>query len=116
MRAELKEFKEFLKTVCIVSATMASISFVGVSILVLIYSPSGVTATGAWRDAAYFGVAAVFGFAIVSILTLIVLDPKIVRWESKKRVDQVREWMWGLLLLSWFFFLALIGGLFFTFI
>lgn len=113
MRTDVREFREFLRTVCTVSAMMASISFVGVSILILIYSPSGVTAPGAWKDVAYFGIAAVFGFSATSILSLIAIDPQ-KKWG--KEIKKARKMIWALLLMSWLFFLVLIAGLWLTFI
>lgn len=116
MRSDVKEFREFLRTVCVVSAMMASISFVGVSILVLIYSPSGVVEAGPWKDVAYYGIVAVYGFAATSIITLIALDPRLKVLGQKKVKEFIHKGIWILLLVSWISFLVLIAGLLLTFL
>lgn len=115
MRPDVKEFREFLRTVCTVSAMMASMSFVGVSILILIYSPLGATVPGAWRDVAYFGIVAVFGFAWTSITALVGLGPK-VKGLTEKEIKRRHKLLWALLAMSWSCFFVLIAGLLLTFI
>lgn len=115
MRTDAKEFREFLRTVCIVSATMASMSFVGVSIIISIYPPSAVTGAGAWRNVAYLGVVAVFGFSATSIAALIWLDPTLKGLKTKREREMTHKGIWVLILVSWFSFLALIAGLLITF-
>lgn len=113
MRTDVKEFKEFLKILCLVSAAMASLSFVGVSIFVSIYSPTG---TGAWKNVAYVGILAVFGFAWTSIAALYRLDPKVRGLETEKGIEITRRWIWALLISSWGAFFLLIIGLLITFV
>lgn len=116
MRPNVKEFREFLRTVCTISAMMASISFVGVSILISIYSPSGVIGSEVWNFVAYAGVAAVFAFAVASINALRALDPYAKKWsKSDKGMKKLRGKIWGYMWIGWGFFFILIAGLIFTF-
>lgn len=95
---------------------MASISFVGVSILILIYSPSGVIGTGVWNIVAYAGVAAVYVFAIASINALRALDPYAKKWpKNDKGMKKLRRRIWQYMGIGWAFFFILIAGLLFTF-
>jgi len=116
MRPNVKEFREFLRTVCVVSAMMASISFVGVSILISIYSPSGVIGSEVWNIVAYVGVAAVYVFAIASINALRALDPYAKKWsKGDKGMKKIRRRIWQYMGIGWAFFFILIAGLLFTF-
>lgn len=92
---------------------MASLSFVGVSIFASIYTP---TSMGEWKNVAYIGVIAVFGFGFTSIVTLYALDPKVKWMETKKQIEGFRKNMWILLGLSWGAFLLLTTGLLIAFL
>lgn len=115
MRPNVKEFREFLRIVCIVSATMASMSFVGVSILISIYSPLGITEAGPWKRVAYMGIIAAFNFSFTSIFALIRLGPKVKEPETNEKIERTCRGIWVLLSISWASFFLLIAGLLLTF-
>jgi hypothetical protein len=108
-----KEFKEFLRTICLLSATMASLSFVGVSIFASMQLSAG---TAEWKNVAYIGVVAAFSFAVLSILSIIDLDPMRKRSFTIEDMKWIRTKTWILLLIGWMSFLLLIGGLLITFL
>lgn len=73
--------KTFIRTLCAVSATMASLCFVGVSIILSVYFdlPEDVSASAreAWLRAANTAIMAVILFACTSLGALMLLFPKI---------------------------------------
>lgn len=116
MRADAKEFREFSRTIGVISATLASIGFVGVSILVLIYSPAGVVTPGLWKIAAGFGVASVSIFSVTSIVALFGTDPARKWMKTKKEIEKLNKALRELFTLGWVAFSVLVGGLLFTFL
>jgi hypothetical protein len=98
------EKKEFVKTLCTISVTMASISFVGVAIIMTIYYQ---TKLGGWLDTAYGGILAVSFFAMTSIFALIQLYPR------KKKTDKT---IWHLTLTSFVIGWVMFGVMMYTLI
>ncbi len=67
------EEKDFLRTLCTVSATMASLCFVGVGVIITILYESK---EEAWKGVAYSGAVAVLFFAAASVSALAYLGSK----------------------------------------
>jgi len=74
------EKKAFVRTLCTISATMASISFVGIGIIILIYYQ---TKEAVWQVTAYGGILSVSCFALSTVYGLYQLYPK-----KKRKFDE----------------------------
>lgn len=61
------EKKAFIRTLCTISTTMASLCFVGVGVIITIFYE---TKEAAWKEVAYSGAAAVLFFATASVILL----------------------------------------------
>jgi len=90
-----EDMKSFLRLLCTISATMASVSFVGVSVILTIYleiqqsSPDVIKE--AWLRAANTGMVSVAFFAFTSFAILFYLFPKTK--EEKTAPSVVTQWM-----------------------
>lgn len=100
------EKNAFVRTLCFVSATMASMCFVGVGIILTILYE---TKLGVWKDVAYFGAMSVFLFAATSVFALILLYPKLKA--AKKEKTQLLKLTVGMFVAGWIFFFILISAL-----
>jgi hypothetical protein len=69
----LEDMKNFMKTLCTISATMASISFLGISIIMTKFYP---TTNIYWKLLGVYGAISVIAFAIASYYSLTSLYPK----------------------------------------
>ncbi|KXB01304.1 hypothetical protein AKJ41_02005 [candidate division MSBL1 archaeon SCGC-AAA259O05] len=69
-----KDFKDFLKITCQISATMASITFVGLGIILSVY-PSPFAEGTLGNAGALAGITSVLGFSYVAFHSLLILDP-----------------------------------------
>ncbi len=78
------EAKPFMRTLCTVSATMASLRFVGVGIIITIFYQTKETA---WRWVAYSGGVAVFSLLQRLFLPLCILDQE----DQKERENAFGE-------------------------
>ena len=100
------ETKPFLGILCVVSTTMASLCFVGVSIILTIFYK---TENTAWKAMAYYGTISVFLFAAASIFALVLLYP--VLKISKKGKRQTLKITIAMFAAGWIFFFILISTL-----
>ena len=86
-----EDMKSFMRLLCTISATMASVSFFGVSVIMSIYFnlPENVPASAkaAWLNAANTGIVAVVLFAFTSLSILFSLFPKMK--EEKRSISAI---------------------------
>lgn len=99
MRTDVKECRDFLRTVCVVSATMASMSFVG---LVFILSNWG----GIRPISVILGIITVYLFGSVSVVSIFALRPKTAL--SKRDLTKPYNFLLLLFLTSWIYFLTVV--------
>lgn len=98
MRTDLKECREFLRTLSMVSASMASLSFIGISIILAFLKIS--------IEGAMAGFFAVGLFAIISFLALTDAKP----WKSytKRRLIKNANILMLMFMLSLIYFLIMV--------
>lgn len=104
------EMKPFLRTLCTISATMASLCFIGVGIILTIFYK---TENTAWKTVAYFGAMSVLAFAFASVFALVLLYPKLK--QSKKEKKRMLGWTLAMFAVGWLFFFVLISTLILVF-
>lgn len=104
------EMKPFLRTLCTISATMASLCFIGVGIILTILYE---TKNTVWKTVAYFGAMSVLSFAFASIFALVLLYPKLKKPKEEKK--RMLGWTIGMFAVGWIFFFVLISTLILAF-
>jgi hypothetical protein len=94
-----ENMETFMKTLCTISATMASISFLGISIILTKFYP---TTNAVWKWLGIYGAISVIMFAVASFFSLMSLHPK-----SKDNDRNLTNAIWTFIV-GWAFFFVLI--------
>ena len=88
------EKKAFVRTLCTISATMASICFVGIGIIIMIYYQ---TKEEVWQVTAYGGILSVSCFALSTVYGLYQLYPKKGKFDKTIHMLTLAFFVLGLL-------------------
>lgn len=100
------EKKAFVRTLCTISATMASICFVGIGIIIMIYYQ---TKEAVWQVTAYGGILSVSCFALSTVYGLYQLYP------TKGKFDKTSYLPLAFFVLGLFFFAMMMFSLIMAF-
>lgn len=101
--------KTFVRTLCTLSVTMASLCFIGISVVLIIFYETKISEL---VGVAYSGVMSVFSFTTASIFALVLMYPK---KRSKEEKELILRFALLLFALGWAFFFILISALMWAF-